>query len=35
MTFSMQMMGAYLIIWFRQLGFSYMAIGLITSVYML
>ena len=34
-TFSMQMMGAYLIIWFRQLGFSYMAIGLITSVYMI
>lgn len=34
-NFSMQLMGAYLILWFVELGLNYVEIGLVTSIYMI
>lgn len=34
-SFSLQLMGAYLILWFYSLGLSFTEIGLVTSIYML
>ena len=34
-SFSLQLMGAYLILWFYDIGLSYAEIGLATSIYML
>ncbi len=34
-SFSLQLMGAYLILWFYSIGLSFAEIGLITSIYMI
>lgn len=34
-SFSLQLMGAYLILWFYSIGLSFAEIGLVTSIYMI